>query len=221
MDINIASNFERYLHAAALEVQGKPLSGADNAAARSDAAAAVRAWHSELAATRRIASLPAAVVALFSRDFTSSASTDADIDDTVKSVINKCGYAACPHTATALHASATHESLTDAASHGRLVVCATAHPAKFAASTPALAAAGLYFEQIGIAPEFSLQADAVESANKAFSGPIPQPELPASLSNLSSRPSRAITLAPLAGQTLAEAVKALIEQLPMPARTRL
>jgi threonine synthase/homoserine kinase len=221
MDINIASNFERYLHAAALEVQGKPLSGADNAAARSDAAAAVRAWHSELAATRRIASLPAAVVALFSRDFTSSASTDADIDDTVKSVINKCGYAACPHTATALHASATHESLTDAASHGRLVVCATAHPAKFAASTPALAAAGLYFEQIGIAPEFSLQADAVESANKAFGGPIPQPELPASLSNLSSRPSRAITLAPLAGQTLAEAVKALIEQLPMPARTRL
>ena len=210
MDINVASNFERYLHAAALET------GESGSSSRSAAAAATRAWHAELASTRKIQTLPPAVSALFSRDFTSSASNDVEIDATIRRVIANHGYAACPHTATALHAAVTHPALIAAEKCGALVVCATAHPAKFAAATPALAEAGLYYAETGIAPESALCLKAKATADAAFGINGPAPKLPQCLRGLASRPSRVVSLSPGEGQTLLETVKAFVELLPLP-----
>lgn len=208
MDINIASNFERYMHAAALETGG--------GASRADAAAATRAWHAELTTTRRIAVLPPAVISLFARDFTSSASSDLEIDTTIRRVISYHGYAACPHTATALHAAVTHPALIAAEARGALVVCATAHPAKFAAATPALAQAGLYYAETGVVPEFPICSVAKAAAEAAFGKGGPFPKLPQCLKGLAARPSRVVALAPAEGQTLIDAVKAFVEMLPLP-----
>jgi threonine synthase/homoserine kinase len=212
MDINVASNFERYLHAAALET-----GDSGSSSHRSMAAAATRAWHAELASTRKIQTLPPAVSALFTRDFTSSASNDVEIDATIRRVIAQHGYAACPHTATALHAAVTHPALIAAEKCGALVICATAHPAKFAAATPALAEAGLYFAETGIAPESALCLKAKATADAAFGIDGPLPKLPQCLRGLASKPSRVVSLSPGEGQTLLETVKAFVELLPLPA----
>jgi len=194
MDISIASNFERYLYLCALE------GGVGHAAA----AATTREWHRELAECRAVPSLPPSLSAMFSRDFTSSSTTDAAIDSCISSVLERHRYALCPHTACAFEPVGRVESLRLALESGALAVLATAHPAKFAASTPSLSAAGLYRGALW------------EEAQDIGAGGGPEtivPPLPLCLQGLAGRPSRYLVLKQRKGEALAEAVKSLVDAL--------
>jgi len=194
MDITAASNVERFIyHAAAGDgAAGIGSGGCGDAAA---GAAAVRRW------AAREAALPPAVFDAAAAAFTSSAADDAAIDRTIARALRDSGYALCPHTACAVFAVDTVPALAAAARAGALVVCATAHPAKFAAGTPALARAGLYFAEVegeGTAPCAPLCARAAAEAAAAFqrNGGVggPRPALPQQLRGLWDRPTRCARL---------------------------
>lgn len=104
MDIQIASNFERYLYY---------LHDGD--------AAKVRALLEQMQSTGRL-EVDAARHAQARADFDAVAATDAETLEQIRATFASTGYILCPHTAVGVHAA---RGLSD-------VVClATAHPAKF------------------------------------------------------------------------------------------
>ncbi len=211
MDIIAASNVERFIYHAAA---GDGAAGGGSGCGRGDAAAgaaAVRRW------AAREAALPPAVFAAAAAAFTSSSADDAAIDRTIARALSGSGYALCPHTACAVFAVDTVPALAAAAREGALVVCATAHPAKFASGTPALARAGLYFAEVegeGAAPCAPLCARAAAEAAAAFqrNGGGPRPALPQQLRGLWGRPTRCMRLQGGAGleQRVADVVDTIM-----------
>lgn len=133
--------------------------------------------------------LPAGVLAALRADFTSSAAADALIDATIGRYASAATspYALCPHTATAIDGAEAFLLLSPAAAATSpplpTLVLATAHPAKFAQGTPALASRGLYAEVYG---RGGRGAEAV--------GSVERPPLPPQLRGLSSRPRRCIAV---------------------------
>ena len=105
MDIQLASNFERFLHVAG---GGDPV--------------ATASWMAELRSTGRLGSLPAPMRA----HFTSSRMDDDGIREAIREVHRRFGYTVCPHTACAFDAPTLEPPRS-----GARVVLATAHPAKF------------------------------------------------------------------------------------------
>ncbi len=106
MDIQISSNFERYLFEA---------SGRDGAKIRDLMAA--------LAVSKSFALGP--LWQQLKHDFAAVAASEADVADCIRRVQSRCGYVVDPHTACAVVASERVEGA------GEVVVLATAHPAKF------------------------------------------------------------------------------------------
>jgi threonine synthase len=104
MDIQVASNFERYLYY---------LLGEDTAG--------VRAKLADLEHSGRL-SVDSQQLAQVQRDFDAAAVTDAETLAQIRSSYNASGYILCPHTAVGAAASADAPDT---------VVLATAHPAKF------------------------------------------------------------------------------------------
>jgi threonine synthase len=108
MDIQVSSNFERYLFEAA---------GRDPARVRLQMAALAQSGRFELGPAH----------ACLTREFAAAAASEADVAGTIRATEHASGYLAEPHTACALHAAAA--SLDERA--GARIVLATAHPAKF------------------------------------------------------------------------------------------
>ncbi len=104
MDIQIASNFERYLYY---------LVGEDPAA--------VRALLDEMGRTGRMTVSEAQRVAV-SRDFDAAAASDAETLEQIRETCGAAGYILDPHTAIGVRV---------ARGRGDVVCLATAHPAKF------------------------------------------------------------------------------------------
>jgi threonine synthase len=116
MDIQISSNFERYLFEA---------SGRD--------AAAVRAAFGSLAQSRRFGVGPA--LARLRADFDAAAASEVEVAGAIRKVRAECGYLMDPHTACGYVASekcrGSHSTPT--------VILSTAHPAKFPDAMQAIA----------------------------------------------------------------------------------
>lgn len=185
MDIQVSSNLERYLYAAAYAAS----TANDAATAHEDAASQVRSWTGELGSHKRVSSFPAAVLAQVQSDFTSAAADDGTIDNVIKAYLSSptSPYALCPHTACGVHAVSAVPSLHEAATRGEVVVMATAHPAKFASGTPSLAAAGLYYREVE--GQLGKPVVPIDGAAPAAAAPSSvAPRLPAQLLGLSSRP---------------------------------
>ena len=203
MDIQLASNLERYLFHVA---------GGD--------AEAVKKWQAELATAKRIGSFPPAMLAQLQADFSSCAADDGVINDVIarylapasSSASSSSGdgdsnrnddtsgpYALCPHTACgvfaaerlAAAAAASSDSSVSGTNNGQsaaggaVIVLATAHPAKFAADTPSLK--GLYGEVFAGSAEPRLAALAAVPTP-----PTIRPPLPPQLSGLGSKPRQAV-----------------------------
>ena len=176
--LQVASNLERYLYHAAASCS------ADPAAVVRAAMAALRSPARDLAP-----GLPTAVLAALRADFTSSAADDSIIDATIGRYASPAlstaaaspPYALCPHTATAVDGAEAFLVSPAAAATPPLptIVLATAHPAKFAQGTPALASRGLYAEVYG---------------DGAGVGAAELPPLPPQLRGLASRPRRCIAV---------------------------
>ena len=109
MDIQISSNFERYLFEA---------SGRD--------AGLVRALMGSLAQARRF-ELPAGLRAQLQADFAAGAASEADVSEAIRAGLATAGYLLDPHTACGVVAAQRALGETCPAQ----VVLATAHPAKF------------------------------------------------------------------------------------------
>jgi threonine synthase len=110
MDIQISSNFERYL----FEASGR----------RADS---VRAQMDALKQAQRF-DIGADVMSAMRSDFGAARASEADVADTIRRVKADSGYLLDPHTACAVSAA---ERVLDAASEVPQVILATAHPAKF------------------------------------------------------------------------------------------
>ena len=108
MDIQISSNFERYLFEAA-----------------NRDAAQIRAQMGSLAQSGRFEIGPA--LANLRRDFTAAAATEAEVAAAIRSIQSSAGYVMDPHTACGYVAL----QKTRSANSGPHVILATAHPAKF------------------------------------------------------------------------------------------
>ena len=108
MDIQVSSNFERFL----FEAQGRD-------------AGAIRRQMASLAQSGRF-DLGAAHTVLRSQ-FAAASASEAEVAATIRRVAAASGYVAEPHTACGIHAAAT----AGAGTHGPMVVLSTAHPAKF------------------------------------------------------------------------------------------
>jgi threonine synthase len=106
MDIQISSNFERYLFEA---------SGRD--------ADLIKNLMRDLATERRFALGP--LWPVLARDFTASAAREDDVADCIRRTSAEHGYLADPHTACGIVAAKR------VAAEGETIVLATAHPAKF------------------------------------------------------------------------------------------
>jgi len=104
MDIQVASNFERYLYYLHDEDPG-----------------AVRALFASMEQKGEIA-VDAGRLERVQADFTASAVSDADCLAAIRAVHAAAGYIICPHTAVAAQAAVAHPDA---------VILATAHPAKF------------------------------------------------------------------------------------------
>jgi threonine synthase len=109
MDIQISSNFERYLFEA---------SGRDPAL--------IRQRMQALGKTRRFALGPLKDV--FGSDFAASAASEEDVANAIRRLRAECGYLADPHTACGLVAAERALGGSDGIPQ---VVLSTAHPAKF------------------------------------------------------------------------------------------
>lgn len=187
MDISLASNIERYWYHCA-----------------GDSAPAVTGLLEELAARKVIAagSFGTAARAAVAAEMGSAAADDATINATIRTYLHATRYALCPHTACGVHAVGAIPALrgaataTGAATAG-VVVFATAHPAKFASTTPALAEAGLYYpavEGAAAKPVVPISLSAVASLGGDAGVAAVQPALPAQLRGLSARPRVCATL---------------------------
>jgi threonine synthase len=174
MDISVASNIERLWY---------HLAG--------DSSAQVQTWLAELASTRKIASFTPAQLDVVRSTFSSAAADDATIDTTVRTYLAGARYALCPHTACGMHAVAAIPALRASAAAGNVCVYGTAHPAKFASSTPALAEAGLYFREVEGASAKPVVAVS-EPLAAAYAGVLPA--LPEQLLGLADRPRLCATL---------------------------
>ncbi len=111
MDIQVSSNFERYL----FEAQGR-----DSALIRSQMASLNQSGRIDLANMH----------ATLRADFAGYAATEAQVAETIRAWQSQSGYVFDPHTACAAHAAAQLQS----DGHDRavpIVLLATAHPAKF------------------------------------------------------------------------------------------
>ena len=108
MDIQVSSNFERYL----FEAGGRD-------------AALIRSQMASLAQSGRFDIGPAK--AQLARDFAAHAASETDVAATIRRVEKECGYTAEPHTACGIYAAS---KLSGCRATPR-VVLATAHPAKF------------------------------------------------------------------------------------------
>lgn len=106
MDIQISSNFERYLFEA---------SGRDGAK--------IRDFMASLAVSKRFDLGP--IWPQLKNDFAAVAASEADVADCIRRLQSRYGYVVDPHTACAVVASERVEGA------GEVVVLATAHPAKF------------------------------------------------------------------------------------------
>ncbi|MBU1210274.1 MAG: threonine synthase [Alphaproteobacteria bacterium] len=111
MDIQISSNFERYLFEA---------SGRD--------AGAVRRQMESLRQSKRF-ELDAKVAAAMGRDFLAVAASEAEVAASIRKVLAGSGYLVEPHTACGVHAC--ERVLNGEDRSVPQVVLATAHPAKF------------------------------------------------------------------------------------------
>jgi threonine synthase len=109
MDIQISSNFERYLFEA---------SGRD--------AALIRQRMQALGKTRRFELGPLKDV--LKKDFAASAASEEDVANAIRRLRAECGYLADPHTACGLVAA---ERVLGSGDGTPQVVLSTAHPAKF------------------------------------------------------------------------------------------
>jgi threonine synthase len=109
MDIQISSNFERYLFEAA---------GRD--------AALIRKWMQALGKTRRFDLGPLKDV--LEKDFAASAASEEDVANAIRRLQAECGYLVDPHTACGLVAAERRLESGDGIPQ---VVLSTAHPAKF------------------------------------------------------------------------------------------
>jgi threonine synthase len=123
MDIQISSNFERYLFEA---------SGRD--------AGLVRALMASLQQSRRFA-LPPELHAALQGDFAAGSASEAEVADAVRRERERSGYLADPHTATAIVAADKALAGNDRVPQ---VILATAHPAKFPDALAAI---------VGVRPE--------------------------------------------------------------------
>lgn len=110
MDIQISSNFERYL----FEATGRD-------------PAHVRAMMASLAQLRRF-ELGSTVAQAVRRDFSAAAANEGDVAQAIRSVAQNSAYVMDPHTACGFVAA---ERACRAKPHVPRVVLATAHPAKF------------------------------------------------------------------------------------------
>lgn len=109
MDIQISSNFERYL----FEATGRD-------------AGAVRGFMGSLAQSRRFDLGGAA--GTVSRDFKAAAASESEVASAIREVKKHCGYAMDPHTACGYVAAV---KISAARSRAPMVILSTAHPAKF------------------------------------------------------------------------------------------
>jgi len=111
MDIQVASNFERYLYY---------LSGEDSSQ--------VLKWMNDFKASGKL-TISGATLAQAQSDFLSSSIQHEGIESTIQSFYHKHHYLMDPHTAVGVAAAHEHRESTRA---GHAVVClSTAHPAKF------------------------------------------------------------------------------------------
>ncbi len=108
MDIQISSNFERYLF---------ELAGRD--------AATIRNWMRTFRETGKL-TIEAPLLAEARREFDSAGASDEDILETIQQTFRDHGYLLDPHTATGIHAAQTLQL------EGPVISLACAHPAKFA-----------------------------------------------------------------------------------------
>jgi threonine synthase len=108
MDIQVSSNFERYLFEA---------SDRDATTVRNQMASLAQSGRFEIGRAT-----PA-----LQREFAAAAATEADVAQVIRETQRSSGYVADPHTACGLFAA---DRLRDR-NHGTTVVLATAHPAKF------------------------------------------------------------------------------------------
>jgi threonine synthase len=116
MDIQISSNFERYLFEA---------SGRDAGLIREKMQTLRTSNRFDLGALKQ----------QFSEDFSAAAATEDDVADAIRSLRAECGYLADPHTACGLVAA--QRALGDRGTTPQ-VVLSTAHPAKFPDSMEAI-----------------------------------------------------------------------------------
>eukprot|EP00026_Physarum_polycephalum_P008022 Phypoly_transcript_08096.p1 GENE.Phypoly_transcript_08096~~Phypoly_transcript_08096.p1 ORF type:complete len:478 (+),score=83.80 Phypoly_transcript_08096:101-1534(+) len=111
MDIQVASNFERYLYY---------LSGEDSSQ--------VQKWMSDFKTSGKL-TISGATLAQAQSDFLSSSIQHEGIESTIKSFYHTQHYLMDPHTAVGVAAAQEHRA---SASAGHAMVClSTAHPAKF------------------------------------------------------------------------------------------
>jgi len=114
MDIQISSNFERLL----FEAHGRD-------------AAAVRGAMQSLKQSGAFSIVPAALETIRA-EFSAGRATMAEVDATIRNVLEASGYLLDPHTATAVHVVENQGK-----SPAPTVILATAHPAKFPAAVEA------------------------------------------------------------------------------------
>ncbi|MBL4645501.1 MAG: threonine synthase [Hyphomicrobiales bacterium] len=108
MDIQVSSNFERLL----FEAHGK------------DGAAITRL----MAGLQQSGAftLPDDVLASIKTDFDAARTTEQDTAETIRALLDECGYLLDPHTAIGVHAAQRHVQ-----TNAPMVILGTAHPAKF------------------------------------------------------------------------------------------
>ncbi|KAI3653328.1 hypothetical protein MP228_001275 [Amoeboaphelidium protococcarum] len=134
MDIQISSNFERFLHHIVQEVimqQNEKLESCD---ASDQASECIRGWMKQLKSDGRFSVFDhkygEQILHLANKYFSVDTATDEDILRSIHSVYNNDGnYVLDPHTACAVHVARKLKLAKDV---GSMVVClATAHPVKF------------------------------------------------------------------------------------------
>ena len=116
MDIQVASNFERYLYDLAAGQNGPESAGA-----------AVRGWMGELANTGGF-TLEQGLMERARHDFLAQSVDDAQTVETIRQVHKAHGYLLDPHSAVSYRAAQAHVG------GAPVITMATAHPAKFSAA---------------------------------------------------------------------------------------
>ena len=204
MDISISSNFERALYQAALQCSGGDVAVACARTAALQAGLAASVQEGGAGCNP----LPQDLRAALAASYTSASAGDGAIDSTIAAVLAGSGYALCPHTAAGYAAAAASAAAAGAqgAAPASFIVLATAHPAKFASGTPALATPG------GMGARYAAEVEGVGSGGGGGTGEC-APPLPAQLRGLHRKPLRCLSLKMGEGgaQGLCEAVMGLCD----------